>query len=124
MFGKTFNSSNPFQGPNGRHAQLAVAAVRGINEQLRLLDQIPARFFAVGLAGPCVGVKQVVCELPSRKGIEEFLRVVVARPELGHYLVGVFPDVWILGEHESSRRVQHGPIGACSSGLHLALFVG
>jgi hypothetical protein len=51
VFGKTFDSSNhhselhgifvlarTFLGPNCRHAQLAVAAMRGVNEQLRLLD--------------------------------------------------------------------------------------
>src|SRR6185437_2592957 len=105
-----------------RYLHLVVAAVRRVDKQLRLVDQVSARLLVIGLARFGVCIEQVVSELPTRKWIPKFLRIVIPGAELRHDLVRIFLDIRILRQHQCARGIQHRLIRTDTGFLCLAFF--
>src|SRR6516225_4843108 len=115
--------SAPFLPSDGDHtAEFVVTAVRGVDEKLRLVNQITARIR--GMRGACLAmrVKKILCELSARKGIPELLRIEIILAKLCHDLVGIFRNGGICDLHERLCSVKHGTIGCFASLLDLSIF--
>src|SRR5579863_10119365 len=79
----------------GGRTQAIVTAVRGVDKKLRLVDQIAAGIRGVRLGGFLVGVEKILREFSTGKGIEEFLRVEIARAKFRDDLVRLLGDIGI-----------------------------
>src|SRR5215467_7707180 len=103
-------------------AELVAAAVRGIDEQLCLLDQVTAGILSASLVRLCMRIEEIVSELAAGKRVKEELSLVVSLPELGNDVIRIIADIRIFRLHQSPGRGQHGPVSQIPGLLSIPVF--
>lgn len=103
-----------------RAARPIAAVVRGIDEELRFLQQLQGAVAVrrVFLAEKLPGLEQVFGEFAPRILVPEYLRIAKADRELSDDLLRLVRDLRVLLLHQSLRRAQHRGVRGLSSVAH------
>src|SRR6266545_1545737 len=104
------STSSPCSGRGLPVLDLVVAGVRGLDEELRLLDLLVGPLGVRALRRGLVRAQEERGEARSGSRVEQ-LRVVETSPELGHDLVRLFADVGVLDPDQRLGRAQHRAVG-------------
>src|SRR5207248_562386 len=96
---------------------LRVAGVRGLYEQLSLLDEARRHGHASRRRRVRVPVEEVLAELPAGEAVEKALVVEEACLPLANDLVRVFGDVDVLAADERACRGKHAAVRVCLRGV-------